>query len=606
MTETWKQGICELKFKYVPKCLLGALCSYIGVGIVQSQTFNVKDRGRVMPIVCAMTFCCFGAAYNRGKIRKFFRIKGNFFIDCLIYSTPLLCCACVQEYSETRSREKSKFDNIITQKPNVDLPNFDLPGSFKVEEIEQDSPPASFHSNDFVDSISYASFQTVPKIIIGENEDNFQYESIKHENSESSSETDMKISEPEAESNNFREAPVEVAIYPLDGDDPLVYSGVVGTGPYSFLKGDPFNQKCPPPTYIKLEDLKKEKPTDSKMILLGMQNHSKGGLVCVDQEAIAKQKGVIGEVFKQVVSNISKGLGAVSISLPVRIFEPRSTAERLVDRFSFAPFLLTPASRVSDPVQRLLYTMAFVMSGLYLGSKQEKPFNPLLGETFQGSFPDGTQIYVEHTAHNPPTDHFDIIGKGYRVYGYYELDGRLSLNELTGEFRGFTHVQFQNQRISFTQPQFVLGGTMYGDRTLNWIGEIEFKDPYNRLSATIRLGDDKHKWGIKKKSMKKDDFIGKIWRIEQNGKKGEALSTVYGSWLKKFKYVYGDKKEKMWELDKNLPMRHLPADFPLPSDWRYREDLIWLFRKNLEFAAGWKLRVENKQRSDRMLRGSKH
>lgn len=601
MTETWKQGLCALKGKYVPKCLLATFCGYLGVGVVQSQTFNIKDRGRVVPLICAISLCCFGAAYNRGKIRKFFRLKGSFCMDCLIYSTPLLCCACIQEFSETKKREKNKFEDILASKPAPALP-----ASFEIQELNQDSPPASFHSIDFIDSVSYASFQTIPQIILEFTDNNPDFHSHRDEKSDSSSDSELGNTGPVSDIRNTQYIPTEVAIFPLDGNDLNIYSLTVATGPYSFLKGDALNPKCPPPTYIKLEDLKKSKPISSKEILTGMENHSKGGLICVDQEAISKQKGVIGEVFKQVVSNISKGLGAVSISLPVRIFEPRSTAERLVDRFSFAPLLLAPASKLTDPVQRLLHTMAFVMSGLYLGSKQEKPFNPLLGETFQGSFPDGSQIYVEHTAHNPPTDHFDIIGKGYRVYGYYELDGRLGLNELVGEFRGFTHVQFPNQRISFTQPQFVLGGTMYGDRTLNWIGDIDFKDPYNKLSASIRLGDDKHKWGIKKKSMKKDNFIGKIWKTEQNGKRGEALSTVYGSWLKKFKYVYGEKKEKLWVFDVNLPVRHVPADFPIPSDWRYREDLIWLFKKNLEFAAAWKLKVENKQRSDRQLRGGKH
>ena len=602
MAETWKQGLCALKGKYVPKCLLATFCGYVGVGLVQSQTFNLKDRGRVLPLICALSLCCFGAAYNRGKIRKFFRLKGSFCMDCLIYSTPLLCFACVQEYSETKTREKNKFGDVLAKKPASSIPVL-----FDVQEVGQDSPPASFRSIDFIDSVSYASFQKIPPIVSENAENNPEFYGHKEKESESSSDSELSNTGPESSFRNTPYVPTELAILPLDGNDPNVYSLKVGTGPYSFLKGEAFNPSLPPPTYIKLEDLKKAKPVRSKEILLGMENHPKaGGLICVDQEAIAKQKGVIGDVFKQVVSNISKGLGAVSISLPVRIFEPRSTAERLVDRFSFCPLLLTPASRLTDPVQRLLHTMAFVVSGLYLGSKQEKPFNPLLGETFQGTFPDGSLIYVEHTAHNPPTDHFDIIGKGYRVYGYYELDGRLSLNELTGEFRGFTHVQFPNQRISFTQPQFVLGGTMFGDRTLNWIGEVDFKDHHNGLSASIRLGDDKHKWGIKKTSMKKDNFIGKVWRTEQNGKRGEALSTVYGSWLKKFKYVYGEKKEKLWVIDVNLPVRHVPTDFPIPSDWRYREDLIWLYKKNLEFAAGWKLKVETKQRKDRELRGGKH
>ena len=33
--------------------------------------------------------------------------------------------------------------------------------------------------------------------------------------------------------------------------------------------------------------------------------------------------------------------------------------------------------------------MAFAISGLYGGCKQQKPFNPILGETLQAYWPDG-------------------------------------------------------------------------------------------------------------------------------------------------------------------------------------------------------------------------
>lgn len=66
-------------------------------------------------------------------------------------------------------------------------------------------------------------------------------------------------------------------------------------------------------------------------------NKSKGCLVCVDQETIKKQSGVVKELLGSIMKNITSGLGSVSISLPVRIFEPRSVVERMVDRFSLAP-----------------------------------------------------------------------------------------------------------------------------------------------------------------------------------------------------------------------------------------------------------------------------
>jgi len=37
---------------------------------------------------------------------------------------------------------------------------------------------------------------------------------------------------------------------------------------------------------------------------------------------------------------------------------------------------------------------------------QNKPFNPLLGETLQGHYDDGTTFYCEHTSHHPPISNF--------------------------------------------------------------------------------------------------------------------------------------------------------------------------------------------------------
>ncbi len=40
----------------------------------------------------------------------------------------------------------------------------------------------------------------------------------------------------------------------------------------------------------------------------------------------------------------------------------------------------------------------------------------------------------------------------------------------------------------------------------------------------------------------------------------------------------------------------------LPSDWRFREDLIWLKYNYMKIAQKWKFRMEEQQRHDRRLR----
>jgi hypothetical protein len=57
-------------------------------------------------------------------------------------------------------------------------------------------------------------------------------------------------------------------------------------------------------------------------------------------------------------------------------------------------------------------------------------------------------------------------------------------------------------------------------------------------------------------------------------------------------------------MERDLPTRHYPLTegFICPSDWRFREDLIWLKRNCMDFAGAWKLKKEVQQRKDRKLR----
>ena len=69
------------------------------------------------------------------------------------------------------------------------------------------------------------------------------------------------------------------------------------------------------------------------------------------------------------------------------------------------------------------------------------------------------------------------------------------------------------------------------------------------------------------------------------------ICEVSGSWLYNLKI---DEKT-YWEVERDAPnARQIPiiTNEVLPSDWRYREDLIWL-KYNYELIAHqWKVRLE--------------
>jgi len=64
--------------------------------------------------------------------------------------------------------------------------------------------------------------------------------------------------------------------------------------------------------------------------------------------------------------NLIKGLTINHISLPIKIFEPRSSIQRIVDIWSFAPKYLRQAAQTSDPLERFKLVIAFAISGIYI------------------------------------------------------------------------------------------------------------------------------------------------------------------------------------------------------------------------------------------------
>ena len=63
----------------------------------------------------------------------------------------------------------------------------------------------------------------------------------------------------------------------------------------------------------------------------------------MDENVQEKMKGVVKDVISQAASNIFSGQSVIGISLPVRIFEPRSLLERICDWYGYGPIFLKKA-----------------------------------------------------------------------------------------------------------------------------------------------------------------------------------------------------------------------------------------------------------------------
>ena len=91
--------------------------------------------------------------------------------------------------------------------------------------------------------------------------------------------------------------------------------------------------------------------------------------------------------------NIFSGKGILNISLPVQIFNCDSNLQRLCEGLCLAPDLLEKAAQAATPQERIKYCMAFGLTNTLLYLDAQKPFNPILGETYQG-FIQGCPVYA--------------------------------------------------------------------------------------------------------------------------------------------------------------------------------------------------------------------
>ncbi|XP_051522756.1 oxysterol-binding protein-related protein 7 isoform X2 [Myxocyprinus asiaticus] len=101
-------------------------------------------------------------------------------------------------------------------------------------------------------------------------------------------------------------------------------------------------------------------------------------------------------------NNIGKDLSRVS--MPAALNEPVCLLQRLCEELEYSD-LLDTANHTDDPYQRMVYIAAFAISGYATAQYRNryKPFNPVLGETFECIREDrGFRYISEQVSHHPP------------------------------------------------------------------------------------------------------------------------------------------------------------------------------------------------------------
>jgi oxysterol-binding protein-related protein 3/6/7 len=316
-----------------------------------------------------------------------------------------------------------------------------------------------------------------------------------------------------------------------------------------------------------------------------------------------------------VRKNVGKDLS--TISMPVSANEPTSLLQRVAEQLEYAQ-LLDAAAKLKTPAERMLYVTAFAVSNFSINRAKErairKPFNPLLGETFEllraeSEVPGGFRLIVEKVTHRPvrlamhadaalwsfaqsPAPSQKFWGKSAELTT--EGDVRIALRLPDGT----------DEHYSWTHATMFLRNVVMGEKYLEPVGTMAVNNESTGAKAQIEF---------RSKGM----FGGRAEEVQVETYGSDGAHTglaLTGSWTNGLKVVENGKPgREIWKVGTLVPnapntyglttfaaglneITSIEKDRLPPTDSRLRPDQRLAEQGRLDDAETEKVRLEEAQR----------
>lgn len=330
-----------------------------------------------------------------------------------------------------------------------------------------------------------------------------------------------------------------------------------------------------------------------------MTRNTDQGVMPMTQEEQDAERALTYTLIKKFTMNIFK-LDFTRFSFPVGYSEQRTFLERTADLFTFI------ADKYADlmyecgvPEQRLQYLATGIIAGFHIYLQSKKPWNPVLGETYVGKWPNGAVIYGEQTSHHPPVSDFQIIGPDdkWKCIAHCNFSISSGITQVDVLQHGTFKLEFDDgTEYEWEFPTISVLGIIKGDRIVTVKGPLEVEDKTNELKCVVEIGPkpDRSK-GITKE--RKTTLYGGI--LSPDGTK--IFNKITGDYCNE---VYCD-GEVYWNLEEDIahrPIADVTDDELLPSDCRFRIDRMYLIKGDLDEADKAKVIIEESQRREEKLR----
>ncbi|XP_070767360.1 oxysterol-binding protein-related protein 3 isoform X4 [Enoplosus armatus] len=309
-------------------------------------------------------------------------------------------------------------------------------------------------------------------------------------------------------------------------------------------------------------------------------------------------------------NNIGKDLSKVA--MPVQLNEPLNTLQRLCEELEYSE-LLDRAANTQDPFQRMIYIATFVVSG-YASSYYRtggKPFNPILGETYECDRPDkGFRFVAEQVSHHPPISACHAESKNFIFWQDVRCKNKFWGKSMEIVPVGTTHVTLPGfgDHYEWNKVTSCIHNILSGQRWIEHYGEISIRNSSSDICQC------------------KITFVkAKYWNSSVNevegtitDNKGKVIHRLFGKWHEAVfcgdppsatciwrahampvdhEQYYGFTKFAI-ELNEMDPSWKLLLP---PTDTRLRVDQRLLEEGNLEAAEEHKQRIEQLQRERRRV-----
>ncbi|KAJ6939336.1 oxysterol-binding protein-related protein 1C-like [Populus alba x Populus x berolinensis] len=335
-------------------------------------------------------------------------------------------------------------------------------------------------------------------------------------------------------------------------------------------------------------------------------------------DPIEKEKGV--SLWSMIKDNIGKDL--TKVCLPVYFNEPLSSLQKCFEDLEYS-YLLDRAyewGKQGNSLMRILNVAAFAVSG-YASTEGRvcKPFNPLLGETYEANYPDkGLRFFSEKVSHHPMIVACHCEGTGWKFWGDSNLKSK------------FWGRSIQLDPVGVLTLEFDDGEVFQWSKVTTSIYNLILGKLYCDHYGTMRLeGNCGYSCKLK---FKEQSIIDRnphqVQGVVQDGH-GKTVATIFGKWDESMYYMNGDFSGKgkgfesmkeahmLWKRSKppRFPTRYNLTRFAItlneltpgleeklpPTDSRLRPDQRYLENGEFDMANSEKIRLEQRQRQARKM-----